>query len=144
LNFIERFKEKLDSIKRNSDQSRFQACSNISTDMIRTSEFVGYPEGIFIGEFFESLFSNVVGVVSAFNIKEEETSLVKKEIDELIELLTKSLPTDNVNVKSETYDKMVKVRNLVTELQIRSFREGVRKKGKRGEPLFPRISVEEE
>jgi phage-related minor tail protein len=144
LNFIERFKEKLDSIKRDSDQSRFQACSNISTDIIRTSEFVGYPEGIFIGEFFESLFSNIVGVVAAFKISEEEIRPVKKEIDELIELLVKSLPTDNVNVKSEIYDKMVKVRNLVTEFQIRNFREGVRKKGRRGEPLLPTISIEEE
>lgn len=143
MDLFEKFREKLEYLKENSSRSRFQACENMSTDIIRTSEFVGYPEGVFVGEFFESLFSNINSVLNFFNVKEEDIRPIQKEIEELIELFSTSLSSNDVNVKSALYDKIVRVRYLVTEFQIRNYREGTRKKRIRPESI-PRITIEEE
>jgi len=120
---VEKLKEKLGIIERYSNEMRFKPCKNISTDIIRASEFMGCPEGIFIGEFFEALFINLYNLMDIFEISEEYIEPLNKEIAELIEFLIKSLPANDANTKSEIFDKMVRVRSIVTELQIKAFRE---------------------
>ena len=130
LDYMARFKERLDELDTNLTKLNFRACSNASTDLIRASEFVGYSEGVFIGEFFESLFNNLASVTYRFKVEKDVIESIKNEILKLVQLIKKSIPTKDVSVKSELYDTMVKMRYVVTAFQIKNFREGERKKGR--------------
>ena len=128
LDFVDRYKEKLNSLYGMLAKSKFSVCENISSDFIRTSEFIGFPEGVFVGEFFEMLFSNMNNVYHDFKVNETEVESIKKEIGNLIQFLISNFPTENPNDKARVYDLMVGTRNAVTEFQVRSYREGERKR----------------
>lgn len=128
MDYIEKFKERLDALNKYSADSNFSACSNISTDLIRVSDFMSFSEGVFIGEFFESMFENLRYVVDNFEFKPEEIEPIKSEIVNLVGLLRESIPTADERTKSHVYDTLAKVRSKVTNFQVSSHRERKRKK----------------
>lgn len=129
MDYVAKFKERLGTLHDHLEKTNFRVCENISTDLTRTSEFVGFAEGVFIGEFLESLFDNLNHVTRSFEVEQEEIEPIKNEIDNLIRLINESISNTEVNFKSRLYDKMVSVRYLVTKFQVKGYRETKRKKG---------------
>jgi len=128
LDFMAKFKENLGSILKHLGESNFRACSNVSTDLIRTSEFVGFPEGVLVGEIFESLFDNIQGVYRMFDVDEKEISDLKEEITTLIEFLIREFPFSSNEAKATFYEKIVGVRYKATQFQVKYFREERKRK----------------
>jgi hypothetical protein len=133
---MEKFKEGLERIRKNLRSSNFQGCANNSQDLTTTSEFVSFEEGVFIGEYFEGLFYNLIEATTLYEHKKEELEPLKKEIDSLIQLIQKTIPSENNEAKAKIYREMVKVRYDSTKFQIECLREREPKKIKDVESPF--------
>ena len=141
LGFIEQFKKRLEGLIEVLSKSKFHTCSNISSDLIRASEFADYEEGVFIGEFFESVFDNILSARDNFRTDKNEVEFVKKEITNLIKLFIKSIPTKGSSAKSDLYEGIVRVRYFASKFQIKYFREGTLKKGRISPSYVPRERI---
>lgn len=78
MDYFGKFKERLVDLDSNSARSRFRACSNISSDLIRASEFVEFQEGVFVGEFFETLFSNLGSTIGEFKAEDNAEAWIER------------------------------------------------------------------
>lgn len=74
---IEKYKNRFSSLEEILRESNFAGASNISTEIIRVSEFLDIPELVFIGEFFESLFDNLKEIDMFFDFDQE----IKNELN---------------------------------------------------------------
>lgn len=110
-----------------------KGCFNNSIDLTRMSDFVGFNEGVFIGEVFEGIFKNFREMIRLFEYKKEEIEPIKTELNNLINFVEEKIPSQNDKTKAELYDAMVKARCCVTHLQIQFMRE---KRTKRQPPTF--------
>ena len=129
MDYIEKFKEGLERLRKSLAGSNFRGCLNNSTDLTRTSEFVDFDEGVLIGEFFENLFDNLYDVVQLYEYKKEELEPLKKEIDTVIQFIQTAIPSGNSQTKARIYDAMIKARYISTKFQVQSYRERKHKKG---------------
>ena len=139
MDFIRKYKEALGRIRGNLAKTNIKGCLNSSIDLTRSSDFVGFHEGVFIGEVLEGIFDNFNDMIRMFDYKEAEIDPIKREVGKLINLLEESIPSNNEKVKTELYDALVSARSCVTHLQIGFVRD---KKVKR--PLGPDFDMEYE
>jgi hypothetical protein len=133
-NFIQKYKEALGRIRDDLSDTNIRGCLNNSTDLTRMSDFVGFDEGILIGEILEGIFDNFEDMLDLFEHKPEEIEPIKKELMSLISILEEKIPSKNEQVKAELYTTLVSARCCVTHLQIQFMRE---KKPRR--PTLPPI-----
>jgi hypothetical protein len=131
--------EKFEKIKNALDESNFDLCTTMSSEMLRVSDYVDFPEGVFVGEFFESLFQNLDYTVKRYHIEDETMNDLKRQINELINKIKSSIPSKD---KSEIYDLMTSVRAKMTRLQLESFRGEKAKRRPKGIPLPSGMSEE--
>jgi hypothetical protein len=104
LDFLQRFKERLDILRNNLSEENFQACENMSTDILRSSEFVNFSEGVFIGEFFEAMFSNVKLLTYGFNVEKKDVEKIQASIFPIVDFMKANIPIDGMNKKAQFYD----------------------------------------
>jgi hypothetical protein len=128
MDFIEKYKDALRRIRGNLVETNLKGCFANSVDLTRMSDFVGFNEGVFIGEVFESVFDNFKDTVQSYEHKNEEIEPIKIELNNLINLVEEKIPSKNEKTKAELYDAMVKARACVTHLQIQFMREKKRKR----------------
>lgn len=108
------------------ENSDFALCTNLSSEMIRISDYVDFIDGIFFGEFFESLFSNINSINAEYVIEEAVINNLKSDIINLISILRDSIPLDDNN-KINIYNLITNIRAKASRLQLESFR-GERKR----------------
>jgi len=135
LDFLQRLRERLEILRNNLSEENFQACENMSTDILRASEFVNFSEGVFIGEFFEALFTNVKLLTSAFNIEKKDIERIQASIIPIVDFIKANMPIAGADKKAQFYDLLLTARYLVTEIQISYWR--MTKPKKRLTPFSP-------
>lgn len=123
MDFIEKFKERVGTLQEFLASANFKACANLSTDLLRASEFANYPEGMLVGEFFESLFSNVRTLVSRFEVDKKDIEKIQKATIPAIEYTQMNIPFSNADKKANFFDLILNARCIVTEIQIVYYRE---------------------
>ena len=84
MSFIEKFRERVSTLQELLEACNFKGCANLSTDLLRASEFANYPEGIFIGEFFESLFSNIRSLNNNYEVEKTDLESIQQVISPII------------------------------------------------------------
>lgn len=134
--FIEKYKYGLKRIQEDLSDTNIQGCFNNSTDLTHVSSFVGFDEGLFIGEVLESIFDNLGSIIHTYEHKKEEIDPTKVELNNLINLIKEKMPSKNEKTKAEIYDAMVKARSCVTNLQVQFMRE---RKVRRPQPVESRF-----
>jgi hypothetical protein len=102
------------------------------------SDFVGFDEGILIGEILEGIFDNFEDMINLFEHKPEEIEPIKKELMALISVIEEKIPSKSEKAKAEIYTTLISARCCVTHLQIQFMRE---KRPKRP-PMPPLIERE--
>lgn len=133
VDIIEIYQKILGKIIKAAENSDFALCTNFSSEMIRLSDYVDFMDGIFLGEFFESIFSNINLINNDFVIEEAVINNLKSDIINLISILRESIPLDD-NKKIDIYNLMNDIRAKATRLQLESFR-GERKRKIRSKTL---------
>ncbi len=129
----------LEKITKALDDSNFRLSLNLSSDLIRISDYVDYADGVFIGEFFESLFLNLDHINRQYIIEENTLKNLKEDIINLISIIKNSLSPSGKK-KADIYDLMTKIRATATRLQIETARgEKIRKKIKESPELSDNI-----
>lgn len=129
IDFKQKFKEALKRISNNLAENNIRGCFNNSVDITRASEFVGFNEGVFIGEVLEGIFDNFGDVFYLFEYENEEIEPVKSELNKLIKIIDETVPSKNNAAKAELYDALVTARCCVTQIQVLFARERKTKKG---------------
>jgi len=81
------YKEKLSKIEEALGNSNYSLCSNMATDMLRAYDYIGFSHGVFIGEFFESIFQNLHSVNKMCEVEDAVTNEINEKIKNLIRLL---------------------------------------------------------
>jgi hypothetical protein len=122
MDFVEKFRERVGTLRDYFIDSNFKACGNLSTDLIRSSEFASYSEGIFIGEFLESLFDNIRMLNSRFDVSDKDSEKIKTIVIPVIEYIQANIPLSNVEKKAIFFDLLLKARCTVTETIIEYYR----------------------
>jgi hypothetical protein len=123
VDFVERFKDRVRTLKGFLEVANFKGCANLSTDLLRASEFAKYPEGVFVGEFFESLLSNVRTLVSRFEVDKKDIEKIQKATIPVVEYAQVNIPFNSKNKKADFFDLILNARCVVTEIQIAYYRE---------------------
>ena len=144
MDFIEKFRERVSTLKELSQAENFKGCANLSTDLLRASEFAKYPEGIFIGEFFESLFLNIRSLTTKFQVEKNDIENIQKAVLPTIEFAQANIPFTIDEKKARFFDLLLDSRCIVTETQITYFREKSRKSTMPLSFPSPTIQLEEE
>ena len=141
MDFIEVFKSKIPMLRTLLGDSNYSACSNFGTDLLRLSEFAKYSEGVFIGEFFETLFGNYRSLTDRFDVAKEDIEKMQKTIYPMLDFLENNIPITDTDKKADFYNLLVNARYVVTESQLTYFRE---KKLKTRLPMqmSPSVSIE--
>lgn len=137
VDIIEIHQRILGKIIKAAESSDFVLCTNLSSEMIRISDYVDFIDGIFIGEFLESLFANINSINAEYIIEETVINNLKNDIINLISILRDTFPLNNTK-KIKIYDLITNIRAKTTRLQLESFRgERKRKIGRK----IPRIKL---
>lgn len=121
------YTKNLEKITKAVNDSNFSLCTQLSSEMIRISDYVDFPDGVFISEYLESLFGNINFIDENFIIEEAIMNDLKKDINDLISILRASFPLDDKK-KVNLYDLITKIRMKTTRLQLESFRGENKKK----------------
>jgi hypothetical protein len=123
VDFVQKFKDALARIRGNLLETNTKGCFNNSIDLTRTSDFVGFNDGVFVGEVLESIFRNFNDMVQVVEYNKAEIEPVKAEIEKLLTTLEVKFPPKNDRAKAEIYDALVSARSCTTHVQISFFRE---------------------
>lgn len=123
VDFTQKFKDGIARIRGNLVDTNIKGCFNNSIDLTRSSEFVGFDEGIFIGEVLEGIFDNFNDMLRMYDHNKAEIEPIKSEIGKLLNILEQKFPTKSEKAKAEIYDALVSARACATHLQICFFRE---------------------
>src|SRR3990170_8199374 len=78
------FDENFVVMQKLANEQNFQACLPLSNNLITTSLMVDYKDGVFIGEVFEAIYSEVDNLFRRFEIVEEEQNRLKSNFNEYI------------------------------------------------------------
>lgn len=130
VDIIEIYQKILGKIIKAAENSDFVLCTNLSGEMIRIADYVDFIDGIFLGEFFESLFANINSINADYIIEEAVINNLKNDIINLISILRESLPLDD-NKKINIYDLISNIRAKITRLQLESYRGEKKRKIRR-------------
>lgn len=145
MSFIDKIRERVSTLQGLLETRNFKGCANLSTDLLRTSEFANYPEGIFIGEFFESLFSNIRLLNNNYKLDSLDLESIQQVILPVIQYSQANIPITTDDKKARFYDLMLNARSAVTEMQIMYYREKIRKPTlPMNFPLPPQMNIENE
>ena len=123
VDFVQKVKDALARIRGNLTEPNTKGCYNNSIDLTRASDFVGFNEGIFIGEVLEGIFDNFNDMVRMYEYNKAEIEPIKTEIVKLLNILEEKFPPKNEKAKAELYDALVSARSCTTHLQICFYRE---------------------
>jgi len=143
IDIIEIYQRILGKIIKAVENSDFALCSTLSSEMIRLFDHLDFTDGMFIGEFLESLFSNINSINTEYMIEQTVINNLKIDITNLISVLIDSYPMTNTK-KIKIYDLIADIRAKISKLQLESFRgERKRKIIRRiqGEPLTGRLRL---
>jgi len=125
------FKEYFFSLVEPVKQSNYRSCASISSDIIKFSEIIGFDDGVFIGEIFESIFMQITNELSNFQSSEEEQQGLKTNILTSIGLISKCYEEPN---RTELYNALKEMRLITTKFQFQLRRQC---KFKQQVPQFP-------
>lgn len=125
--FAEYFFSLIEPVK----QSNYRSCASISTDIIKFSEIVGFDDGVFIGEIFESIFDQITTELSNYQASEEEQQVLKSNILASISLISECYEEPD---KNKLYDYLKKMRLITTRFQFQLRRQC---KPRQQMPQFP-------
>lgn len=123
LDFVPTYREALVRIRANLVAMNTRGCFNNSVDITRTSDFVGFGEGVFIGEVLEGIFDNFDDMNVMYDHRKEEIEPIKTELGKLLDILEKKVPSKNDKDKVELYEALISARCCVTHFQIQFMRE---------------------
>lgn len=99
--------------------SKFALCGNLSSDMIRASDYIDFKDGVFISEFFESLFGNIHAANQKCVVDEQIMNDLKEDLINLISSFKDSFPPNDSEIIN-VYNLMVNVRAMTTKIQVES------------------------
>jgi len=125
-NFIDRYIKHMSEIRTYLKKIDFGVCKNMSTELIKYSNFVDYPDGIFIAEFLESIFNNLDHVYGRYKIDKKEIENIVEKIETLIIKFQKFLQNPKETNMTELYNMMRDVRVIVTKTQLKYYTVGKR------------------
>lgn len=137
VDIIEIYQRLLGKIIKAMQDSNFALCTALSSEMIRVFDYLDFTDGIFIGEFLESLFMNIDFLNTKYIIEDTDINNLKNDLNNLIMVLKNSFPLNNAK-KIKIYNLISDSRAKVTKLQLESFR-GERKR--KPEQKAPRIKL---
>lgn len=108
------FEEYFFSLTEPVKQSNYRSCANISSDIIKISEIIGFDDGVFIGEIFESIFLQIATELSNYQASEEEQQTLKINLLTSISQISKCYEEPD---KTKLYDNLKGMRLLTTKFQ---------------------------
>jgi hypothetical protein len=141
LDFIEAYKSKIPTLRALLAESNFSACSNFGSDLLRAADLVKYEEGVFVGEFFETLFNNLSALNYSYDLKKDDIEKIQKAVNPVFDFLENNMPITDKDKKAEFYSLLVNARYVVTESQLIYFREK-KAKSRPPFPMPPSVSIE--
>jgi hypothetical protein len=113
------FTELFTAIHEAVDENNFFACANISLDFIAVAELASFKDGVFIGEVFEGVFSQLKALYNEYVLGDEEFGEFKELTKQRIQIIANSYQKSD---KNEVYEALRDIRNDVTVLQMKTFR----------------------
>lgn len=113
--FTELFTAIYDAVEENN----FFACTNVSLDLIAFSELAGFKDGVFIGEVFEGLFSQLNALVKEYDLCDDELGQFKELTKQRVQIIADNYQKSD---KNGVYEALRDIRNDVTVLQMKTFR----------------------
>lgn len=131
VDFSQKFRDGIIRIKADILANNAKGCFNNSMDLTRTSEFIGFDEGIFIGEVLEGIFENLRDMLRMYQYNKTEIEPIRTEIIKMLDILVEKFPPKNDKAKVEIYDSLCSARAYITHQQLHFYRE---KKIKRSPP----------
>jgi hypothetical protein len=123
------FQKMFEKITKALGDSNFSACTALSNEMLRIADYSDFADGVFVGEFLESLFMNIDSTYRKYDIDKKIFDNLKEDIVNLLSYVKDSFPQSN-EAKVDLYNSMTKVRASVTKLQLESFRGELTRKSK--------------
>lgn len=141
INLGEIYQKNLDKIAKASNDSHFNLCAHMSTDMLRVSDYLEFGDGVFMGEFLESLFQNLDFLKSKYVIEDEEFDSLKPDIFKLIQNIKSPFPYDDES-KIKIFDLMKNIRAKTTKLQLESIRGEKKRINSKKLSLPPKLIAE--
>jgi len=123
MSFIDAVRGRMSKLRSFLSENNFMACANTSSDLLRTSEFGQYPEGVFIGEFLEAFFVEFRGLASGYEVKNEDVERISKAINPVLDFIEAKIPITDMDNKAKLYDLLSSARYVLTETQITYYRE---------------------
>lgn len=123
IDFIEKFKNGIKSIEDALLKGNYRACKSYSSDMLRASDIADFPEGVFIGEFLESLFTNLDGLENRYELDPSVKEEMNEGIIPTLTSLQELIPAQDLDSKSKIYEQLIVSRYLVTKFQLKYWRE---------------------
>ena len=95
-------------------ESIYRSCGCISNDIIRFSEIVGFDDGVFIGEVFESIFNEIDTELSRYQTADDTHQALKINLLKSISMVSKCYEETN---KTELYNALKGMRLTTTRFQ---------------------------
>ena len=141
MDFIVKFRDRVGTLKNFLSNENFKACSNLSTDLIRASEFAGFSEGIFVGEIFEAIFTNFRQMAMRFELDKNDVAKIQEVTIPVIDFVQSNFPLNSKDKRATLFELLLKARCTATEIQIMYFREKPLKKPPRSYPSS--VEIEE-
>ena len=116
--FYNKYTEHLINIRAHISEYEYNSCRRMSTDLIRHSLFFEYEVGLWIGEFLESLFSDIISINDYYEIDQNDQKAVEHYLYMVIDYLTKNIPIKTKNQKIELVNIFSETRYNITKFQI--------------------------
>ncbi|GAB6286052.1 MAG: hypothetical protein STSR0009_22530 [Methanoregula sp.] len=108
------FEEYFLSLVHPLEEANFRSCGCISNDIILYSEIVGFDDGVFIGEVFESIFLEIDTEITRFQASDENLQLLIVNLRKFIGVVSKCyVGTD----KNDLYTALKEMRLITTKFQ---------------------------
>ncbi|MCL2641995.1 MAG: hypothetical protein FWD52_00545 [Candidatus Bathyarchaeota archaeon] len=113
------FADLFTAIRAAVEENNFFACTNISSELILVSELAGFKDGVFIGEVFESSFSQMRSLFNEYVFGSQELELFTESTKQYIQIIADNYENPD---KTQVYEALKNIRNDITVLQIKTFR----------------------
>lgn len=104
----------LDAILRLLEDDNFTGSAKIATNFITYSVLADYPDGVFVGETLEGVFSQIAPMIETATIDDEERTAIRNVLSELIVKIKKH---SDFSDKVSLYNHLCDLRTFVTRKQ---------------------------
>lgn len=132
------FLDSLKEIQSLLEDQNYEGAFKTSANIVRFSNTVENPEGVFVSEILEGIFSQVGPIIDNMQLPEQEIAGINKNIQETYSELIIAVDKGNMQ---EVFKSLVQLRFIATQFQLKWRRIGKSKASKKAVQLPPQIEA---